>query len=354
MLVSTTAMIGLLEITTRAWGLSAETVYINRKTIELDPNPQLQYRLRPNSVADAEVEYRINGHGLRGPETTLVKPSATNRIVVSGDSIAFGYWVAAEDAFVEQLADLANATRTTPDAIETVNLGVPGYNLRQNFERLQRGGLRFRPDLVILTVCLNDLETIFSYEYGLTALRVKSGSSRDTWTRLRAFALDHSMFATFLEYRFSLLRSRNVREPTDLSNSPTGRSPARDLATFAAKRAAQSAQLEQVFLAFAQLLRVNGNIPSLVVLFPGLDYAFPTYPHTAYHELVANAVRHAGLPFLDLLSCYSHYAVRDLAVDPVHPNPVGRDVDRENSSISCTRVFHTRTLLFSRIPEQRE
>jgi hypothetical protein len=64
----------------------------------------------------------------------------------------------------------------------------------------------------------------------------------------------------------------------------------------------------------------------LVVLFPGLDYAFPTYPHTAYHELVANAVRHAGLPFLDLLSCYSHYAVRDLAVDPVHPNPVGHRV----------------------------
>ena len=39
----------------------------------------------------------------------------------------------------------------------------------------------------------------------------------------------------------------------------------------------------------------------------------------------AQARRH-GLSFVDLLDCYEHYEARDLAVDPVHPNPAGHRV----------------------------
>lgn len=292
---SVAATIGLLEIAIRAWGVSVETVYINRKTIELDANPNLQFRLIPTSTARAEVAYRINALGSRGPETMLAKPPAT---------------------------------RTTPDAIEVINLGVPGYNLAQSFEWLQRSGLQYRPDLVIISVCLNDLESIFSYEYGLAARHAKEDDSPDSWTRLRSLALDHSMFAAFLEYRFSLLANRNHRgsKANDTANSPQGRSTVSALAMLAAKRADQSSKLESVFGSFARLWRQNGEIPSLVVLFPGLDYDYAAYPHAVFHELVADAAAHAGLPFLDLLACYSKYPVRDLAVDPVHPNPLGHRV----------------------------
>jgi lysophospholipase L1-like esterase len=314
--------LGLLEFATRTFGVSVETVYINRKTIELDPNPRLQYRLKANSVARAEVEYRINSLGFRGPETTLIKPPTASRIVVSGDSIAFGYWVASKDAFAQQLATLANATRTTRNEIEVINLGVPGFNLTQDFELLQMRGLQYDPDLVIISVCLNDLESIFSYEYGLTALNAKQRNNPNRWTRLRNLAVDYSMFAAFLEYRFSQLPRRMPR------SSAAARSPndPGSIGLLAARRADQSKKLLQTFQTFERLLRLNRNIPSLVVLFPGLDYDYSAYPHGVFHKLVADAAAQSGLPFLDILGCYRGYPVRDLAVDPVHPNPLGHRI----------------------------
>ena len=74
------------------------TVQINRATVRRSDDPRLRFELRPGGVARAEVEYRVNELGLRGPETTREKPPGVRRIALLGDSIAFGYWVADEQA----------------------------------------------------------------------------------------------------------------------------------------------------------------------------------------------------------------------------------------------------------------
>src|SRR5262249_40740344 len=151
----------LLELVFRLAGVSVGTVQINRGTVRRSSNPRLAFELRPGAVLHAEVDYRINGEGLRNPETPVARPPGVKRIAVVGDSIAFGYWVAEEQAFPRQLE------RMLGGSVEVLDFAVPGYNLDQEIETLRVKAFDYSPDLVLVAFCLNDLEGIFSYEYGL-------------------------------------------------------------------------------------------------------------------------------------------------------------------------------------------
>jgi lysophospholipase L1-like esterase len=68
-----------------------------------------------------------------------------------GDSITFGYGVRDGETFSAVL-------ETMDPRLEVVNLGVQGYGTDQELLKLEREGLGFAPDVVVLNVCLaNDL-----------------------------------------------------------------------------------------------------------------------------------------------------------------------------------------------------
>jgi len=96
-LASVIVSVGVLEAAFRLAHVPVGTVQINRATIRRSADPRLRYELRPGARAAAEVEYRINAAGLRGPEADVPKPPGRSRVAVLGDSIAFGYWVAEAD-----------------------------------------------------------------------------------------------------------------------------------------------------------------------------------------------------------------------------------------------------------------
>ena len=204
------------------------TVQINRATVRRSDDPRLRFELRPGGVAQAEVEYRVNALGLRGPETTLEKPPGVRRVAVLGDSIAFGYWVADERGFARQLeAEL----RAVPGGgrIEVLNFGVPGYNLEQEIETLRTKALAFAPDLVVVLFCLNDLEGLFSYELGLVQERTERRKS--PLGRVREWLVGRSRLFAWVEYRL-----------TELDGAPQlrqGEEPARGAAL---RRGAQRAE----------------------------------------------------------------------------------------------------------------
>ena len=196
----------LLEAGFRLAGVSVGTVQINRATVRRSDDPRLGFELRPGSVVRAEVEYRVNADGLRGPETTVEKPAGVRRVAVLGDSIAFGYWVAEKDGFPRQLEAMLNEAAGKAGRVEVLDFGVPGYNLDQEIEALRTRGLAFSPDLVIVAFCLNDLEGLFSYELGLVQDRAVRGRS---WIgRLREGLLGRSLLFSWIEYRFSELEAR--------------------------------------------------------------------------------------------------------------------------------------------------
>ena len=300
-----------LEAAFRLLHIPVGTVQINRATIERSSNPRLQFELRPGGVARAEVEYRINRLGLRGPETREAKPPGVRRVAVVGDSITFGYWVEEADAWPRQLQALLGGQQA---GVEVLNFGVPGFNLDQEIELVRSRVRDFGPDEVVVGFCLNDLEGIFSYEYGLTVDR----TSRRASLLGRAYdeLLSHSVLLSFVEYRLTELEAR--RQFAEAKNPLGGK-------LYEEAVAEQRAALKGRFDVLAALLKPRG-IRGLVAVFPTFGNRFANYPHRDLHAAISAAARDAGLEVVDLLDCLSPYDYRDLRVDVVHPSPLGHRV----------------------------
>jgi hypothetical protein len=108
------------------------------------PRPSFRYTL-------AGSETTINRLGYRGREVAAARTAGRPRVVMLGDSITFGYGVRDGETFSAVMESLA-------PPLEVVNLGVQGYGTDQELLKLEREGLAYAPDVVVLNVCLaNDL-----------------------------------------------------------------------------------------------------------------------------------------------------------------------------------------------------
>ncbi len=94
----------------------------------------------------------INARGLRDRAHALAKPAGVRRVVAVGDSFTWGWGV--DDGLA--WADLLE--RDLGPGVEVVNLGVPGFSTDQELLFLEREGVRYAPDLVLLCFALNDVE----------------------------------------------------------------------------------------------------------------------------------------------------------------------------------------------------
>jgi lysophospholipase L1-like esterase len=102
------------------------------------------------------VSYRINADGFRDGPYARRKPPGTFRIVVLGDSVAFGFGVQAEETFPKQLEQLLRV-RLAPADVEVLNLGVNGYNPYTEAMLFVDVGVDYEADLVLVQFCPNDL-----------------------------------------------------------------------------------------------------------------------------------------------------------------------------------------------------
>jgi len=132
------------------------------------PRPSFRYTL-------AGSETTINRRGYRGREYPLARVPGRTRLVMIGDSITFGYGVGDGETFSAVMEALV-------PRLEVVNLGVQGYGTDQELLKLEREGLAYRPDVVVLNVCLaNDLldnaaaRSIYDGVYPKPYFRVQDG-----------------------------------------------------------------------------------------------------------------------------------------------------------------------------------
>lgn len=115
----------------------------------------LGWRYRPltearHRTADFDVEVRINAQGFR--DSPIAAPGERPRIVALGDSLTFGWGVEAEQTFSSRLEELLGA--------DVLNLGVSGYGTDQELLLWEHEGRALQPQLVLLTLCANDLEEV--------------------------------------------------------------------------------------------------------------------------------------------------------------------------------------------------
>jgi lysophospholipase L1-like esterase len=137
-------VIGVLII--ECSSMSRDLELINER-IQLSEDTLLRYHYRPGIDTSSGT---INSHGLWDKEHTIEKPAGVFRIVVLGDSVPNDGSIPFEKRF-HQLLEKQLAPK-----VEIINVSCEGYNSIQEVRLLEKVGLKFKPDMVVLTYVLND------------------------------------------------------------------------------------------------------------------------------------------------------------------------------------------------------
>jgi hypothetical protein len=245
--------------------------------------------MKPGSQYEWQgIPVKINSHGLRSPETTYEKPTATFRILNLGDSIVMGWGVPEEDTYGRRLETMFNEESSGEPRFEVINAGVPGWNLENALAYLQAEGLRYEPDLILLGVTLtNDI-------YGQSALMADNKPGIIRWLRSNTY------FWPFLTVQLRSLEARaQGRERIDVIDPPNN--PDR---YFPPDSGAEQWQKFWNQVSAIDQLAGEKDIPVVLVIFP-LEYqvvneSYPTLPQ----ELLTAKADKAGIPVLDLLPAF--------------------------------------------------
>ncbi len=91
----------------------------------------------------------INLKGLRDSDHLYERTNDTRRILVLGDSFAWGYGVEETQRFSQLLE--------TSMGVEVINAGVSGYSTDQELLWFREEGVKYKPDLVLLIFAGNDI-----------------------------------------------------------------------------------------------------------------------------------------------------------------------------------------------------
>lgn len=89
---------------------------------------------------------RINEAGYRGPLRCAGEHEGIVRVLVLGESCAFGYGIPYADTFSNRLEEILRAHGRSVEVLDT---GVVGYTVRQGLERYRAMGRLYRPDFVV-------------------------------------------------------------------------------------------------------------------------------------------------------------------------------------------------------------
>ncbi|MFC1769453.1 SGNH/GDSL hydrolase family protein [Nitrospirota bacterium] len=155
------------------------------------------FDLRPNKAIKHDgVMVRVNQAGFRDRDYEKAKPEGTVRIFGIGDSFMFGQGVEQEKNYLALLEEMLN-TKYPRKRWEVLNSGVPGYNIAMEVETLQRKGLAYKPDIVILGYISNDMELP-------SIARVIGLPARDKLRGRHAFSTK-SYLASFVKHKMDFI-----------------------------------------------------------------------------------------------------------------------------------------------------
>lgn len=259
-------------------------------------DPALIYELVPGSEAIREgVHIRINSAGFRDDEFPRDLKGPARRIVVLGDSVAWGWGVPMDRAFPQRLEQIL-ADRAGGSGASTVvfNLSVDGYSTDQEIRLLETRGMALHPDLVVLDYVLNDPDVV---DGGQARHYAKPGLELARWLA-EAYRKLYMRFGPYEggpEYHYFVHSFFHDR-------------------------------IRQNFRRLGELSQRLG-VPILVAVSPlfefGPDGAYPWQRIVDdIHELcTAN-----GLQFLDLYQGFRGKRGQDYAFDAWHPKAAGHEI----------------------------
>ncbi|MFC1707716.1 SGNH/GDSL hydrolase family protein [Planctomycetota bacterium] len=147
-------------------------------------------------------EVRINRLGLRGPAVGVVPVPGITRILVLGDSTAFGFYVAEKETFPAHLQDRLTGMGRK---VEVVNGGCGGWTITSQLRFYRERAVRLNPALVVLLFCNNDVVEL-DRPTGIYDVQKESlGRQRNRW---RKFLYRTALYELHMRLRISWKRAR--------------------------------------------------------------------------------------------------------------------------------------------------
>lgn len=131
----------------------------------------LFWKLRPSE------KNGVNSRGYRGLEKNVKKPDGVYRIIVLGDSCAYGMWVGWKETYSFLLEEKLNHDRSRK--YEVINAGVPGYSSYQGKMYFKNRLLEYHPDMIIIGFGFNDLSDAIKFKDSEIPLRTSSMITAD-------------------------------------------------------------------------------------------------------------------------------------------------------------------------------
>lgn len=231
------------------------------------------------------------------------------RILVVGDSFAWGDGVYYEDAFPFRMETRLGAI-SRGDRFEVINWSRPGWNTLRQLRSLEPRLEDLDPDLVVLAFVLNDPEPVERSE--LEAM-LSAAEGREPEKGLSSW-----LFRTSRLYGLIWTRLENSRTHRELSNFY------HELFVGEHWEACRRA-LKRM----RNLVRRRGT-PMVLVVFPVFDGPMDeSYPYADLHAQIREEGQSLQIPVLDLMRVYQGLDSRRLAVIPfsnAHPTEIAHRI----------------------------
>lgn len=245
-----------------------------------DGDSELRYRLTPGFEMRLRGSlYRINSLGFRGPEPASWDHPEVRRVVLLGDSYAFGLGVDQSETLAAQLD---SRLHRACGSITVLNLGVPGYHTGQESALAERVGFDLDPDLVVLLYFAND-ETTSAFQYD-PSTRVLYGDALPVPYWLKGPLAHSAAYRWLARANVGRMRERGDLTAMDDRHWPVTRS-----------------RLESLFR-----LCADRGVPVVLANLPMLASSHalqrPDWAGHQNYERVAHLAETHGVPWVDLRS----------------------------------------------------
>ena len=130
-----------------------------KKVLNIEYDMTLGWKLKPYAEGKLDYTnhlYKLNFMGLRGKDFDIEKKDGVYRIICLGGSSTFGVGLDETDTYPYKLENLLSRD-TGYRRFEIINAGVLAYNLTQINIFLAEKLLKYRPDMIIVISCINNI-----------------------------------------------------------------------------------------------------------------------------------------------------------------------------------------------------
>jgi lysophospholipase L1-like esterase len=276
-----------------------------RRSIQIhrhSPDPELIYEFTPGAeIRQHGVTYRINEQGFRDRSFDAYEAEKTNdtyRILLIGDSVAWGWGVEQQQRYSDLLE---KSFMHEGRSVQIMNMAVNGYATAQEVRVYEKYGQQYDPDLVILHYVLNDaaMEDGGLAFYFMSMNRIEIFLQLENLWKLLVYAGKSNL---------GLL-------PPPPENNFRDHYFEKHVTDF-----------EKISSAFRRLQQQAGNSGArvMVLMTPSFEYQQgQSYPWEELHHKIRKESEQNNFVFVDTLQLFLPHEPDTLSFDPIHPNAEG-------------------------------